>query len=187
MALKTSAAQIAKIKNEEVFASKAYSDGAPGGVASWSTGYGHKIGLNEQHLMTDTITKTQATVMLTADVYPLEIQINRDVRAKLTQNAFDSFVDFGFNEGSGALSKIIQTYNKSPLDTTALFAEMSSYNKWHDKNGNLVVNPTLTKRRAEEISNFGSILPAVPPVVKNIALAGAGLIVASVLFANFRS
>ncbi|MEP6612108.1 MAG: lysozyme [Mucilaginibacter sp.] len=181
MAFKTSAAQIERIKNYESFSAKAYQDGKSGDTVLHSIGYGHQIGASESYLLTATVTKTQATVMLAADVSPLEIQINRDCVQKLTQNGFDSFIDFGYNVGSGALSKIIATYNVSALNTDAVFAQMRLYNKWHDKSGNLVVNNDLTKRREAEISNFGSIFPAISPTFKKGALI-AGVAVAALVW-----
>jgi GH24 family phage-related lysozyme (muramidase) len=174
--MKTSTSQLNKIASREGFKAKAYRDGSAGGIDKYSIGYGHQIGLSEHALMTTTITQSSALKLLQSDVLPLEIQINNALAAvpsfKATQNQFDAWVDFGFNCGSGSLSKVLGTFKANPHNLKAVTDEMALYNKTHDNTTNaLVTSSELTSRRAAEISLFNS--PYTPAITGALALGVA--------------
>lgn len=173
--MNTSQAAINRIKDLEGFRPTAYQDGSASGVIKFSIGYGHQIGIAEQNLKTSKITTAQGDTLLKSDVSPIEIQINRDLKVKPTQNQFDALVDFGYNCGSGALGLIIGTWN-STHNTKAVTDRMLLYNKTHDnKTGQLVVSSVLQSRREKEVAIFNSSLPPVSIKSALMAVAGFGV------------
>jgi len=175
----TSQAQIDRIKSLEDFRSKAYADGFVNDVQMYSIGYGHQIRLTETSLRTKTITKADAEKLLRSDIAPLEIQINRDLRVNPTQNQFDALIDFGYNLGSGTLSKIISTWNTTH-NTKTVTDQMLQYTKYHDKSGSLVHSDDLQSRREKEVAIFNSSLP--PVSIKYAVMGVAGLLAAAYIF-----
>jgi GH24 family phage-related lysozyme (muramidase) len=171
--LKTSNAQINRIKDTERFSPTAYRDGSVAGAPKYSIGYGHQIGLSEQHLMTEKISPAMGVIILQNDVSPLEIQVNRACVVKPNQNQFDQFIDFGFNTGSGSLAKVLLTYNANPHNLTAVTSEMLEYDKTHDNaTGDLVVSSDLLARRKQEVSIFNN---PVMPLATGLLFVGVGL------------
>lgn len=169
--MKTSAAAISRLKQWESFSSKAYPDGFSNGVQMYSIGYGHQIRIGETALRTQIITVAKGTTLLMEDVYPLEVQINRDLKVQPTQNQFDMLVSFGYNEGSGALGKIITLWNGS-RNVKAVTDKMLQYDKTHKNgSGELITSTALHSRRLKEIAIFNSGLPPVSPVVKTGIIA----------------
>ncbi|MDN3584740.1 lysozyme [Mucilaginibacter flavus] len=169
--MNTSSAAISRLKSTESFSAKAYPDGYVNNVQKYSIGYGHQIGIGETALRTQVITVAYGVQLMQSDIHPLEIQINRDLKTNPTQNQFDALISFGYNEGSGALGKIITLWN-STRNTKTVTDKMLEYDKTH-KNGTneLVTSPDLAARRRKEIAVFNSGLPPVPPVVKTGIIA----------------
>jgi GH24 family phage-related lysozyme (muramidase) len=172
--LKTSSAQQKRIRSREKLSLRAYPDGKnkTTGEQLYSIGYGHQIGLAEQSLKTIKITSDKANELFAGDLYPLELQINKTCAASLpTQAVFDQFIDFGFNCGSGSLSKVLTTFNKNPHNLDAVKAQMLKYVNTHDnKTGAVVYSKELASRRLEEISLMSS------PVAKGALIAAVGCV-----------
>lgn len=162
----TSSAGINRIKSEESFSPTPYKD-----AGGYSTGFGHFIQPNESQLLKKTLTVSQATALMMADIKPLEAQINRDPRLKFNQNQFDAMVELGYNIGSGALSKVLNTW-ATTHSTDALFKHIRQY-----KYSNGSVNSTLIARRERTIKAFSNpIQPIVKTAVIAIAALTAGLL-----------
>ncbi len=171
MNMTTSQAGVARIQNFEGFSAKAFPDGYVNGVQKYTIGNGHQIGIGEASLRTQTITKAKAFELMKSDIHPLEIQINRDLKVQPTQNQFDILISFGYNEGSGAMGKIIALWN-STRNTQTVTSKMLEYDKTHKNGtGELITSPDLAARRRKEIAVFNSGLPPVPPVVKTGIIA----------------
>jgi len=182
--LTTSSSMLAKIKAfEGGFRAKAYRDGSTNGTPQFSIGYGHQIQPNEAYLKTATITQATALNLLMGNITPLELQINR-ANTGFNQNQFDACINFGFNEGSGALAKILQTWSNTH-STVAVTNEMSQYNKTHDNVTNaLVVSADLTAREKYNVDLFNTKPSLIP---SSALLAGAGVLAAVAAMAMFRS
>lgn len=149
--MKASESLKAKIKVEEGFSAKPYKDGFINNVQQYSIGYGHQIRPNESHLKTATITRAQADLMLDKDLAVYEVAVNKTKRP-LSQNQFDALVSFAYNAGTGAVAKVLETWNAtgSPQDTVA---RLKLYNKWTVK-GQLQVHQGLVQRRLREATLF---------------------------------
>jgi len=145
--------QILKTCVTESFSATAYADGMVNGVQMYSIGYGHQIQPNEQSLKRATITKSQAMDILSADISPIENQINNKTAFPLSQSQFDALFDFGYNAGAGSLNNILDTWNAT-RDPQAVANRMALYDKYHNSAGVLVVNDDLVQRRAEEGLQF---------------------------------
>lgn len=164
----TSSAGINRIKKLEGFSAKAYPD-----AGGHSIGYGHYIQSNEAHLLKATLTDAQATKIMMADIKPLEAQINRDSRLKFNQNQFDAMIELGYNIGSGALAKVLNTW-ATTHSTDQLFTQIRKY-----KYSNGVVNDTLVQRRETTIKVFSN---PIQPIVKTAAIAIAAITAGLLLF-----
>lgn len=169
--MKTSQKAVDKLKGVEQFSAKAYRDGSVNGVPKYSIGYGHQIQPNESSLQTATINQSTADTLFRSDLAPLENLLNK-AKYAFNQNQFDALVSFGYNCGTGALQKVIDTWN-STHDASKVTAQMALYTKTHDNNtGNLVPSSALEQRRASEIMTFNS--PAFP----TLAVVGLASLVA---------
>jgi lysozyme len=140
-----------KIKKEEGFSSKAYKDGMIDGKQMYSIGYGHQILPNENHLLTATITRSQADDLFDKDIVKFENAVKLAKRP-LNQNQFDALVSFAYNAGTGAVAKVLETWNETG-DSTKTTDRMKLYNKWR-VNGVLQVNQGLVSRRLKEATLF---------------------------------
>jgi GH24 family phage-related lysozyme (muramidase) len=95
---------------------KAYYD-----VHGYSLGYGHYLG-NSSRGSSDasrTCTQAQAEQWLSSDLGKALSAVNQLVTVKLTQGEVDSLVDFQFNEGSLATSRLLQDVNNGNTTTIA--------------------------------------------------------------------
>jgi lysozyme len=108
----------------------------------WTIGYGHTGGIVVPGL---TCTQAQAELWLSLDIAWAEKEVNRVVKTPLTQNEFDSLVDFVFNCGSGNFehSTMLKLLNHN--DHVLAAAE---FQKW-DKCGGVELPGLLRRRRAE--------------------------------------
>jgi lysozyme len=107
----------------------------------WTIGYGHTRGVYPGMV----IGVAQAESFLLADITWAEAEVNRVVKAPLTQHEFDALVDFVFNCGSGNFehSTLLQLLNHG--DHVKAAAE---FQKW-DKCGGVALPGLLRRRRAE--------------------------------------
>jgi len=159
--MNVSATQLNTTGSNEGFVATAYKDGFIGGVQQYSIGYGHQIKSNEGGLRTATLTKAQALAYLKADMQTVVNYINAYSKKTLNQNQFDALADFGFNCGTGALGKVLDTLNTKGYD--AVPAHINQY----VKSGNpATTNPTLVKRRAQNVATWnGAVKYAVIGII----------------------
>nr|WP_276898505.1 lysozyme [Pedobacter kyonggii] len=160
----SSATILAQIKKEEGFMPKKYKDGFIKGVQQYSIGYGHQIRPNESSLLTATLTEAQASAMLIKDLKSYEAAVNNNAKIPLNQNQFDAMVSFAYNAGTGAVAKVLNTWNTSKGDSVKTMAHLNQYHKW-TVNGVLQVNKTLVARRKREATLFQSGIAAVNAVI----------------------
>lgn len=170
MAQNTSIEQVDRIKKSEQFRSIAYSDGKANGKQMFSIGYGHQIQPNENYLKNEVVSKDWALAQLKKDLKPLEHIIN-GANSNFTQTQFDSLIDFGYNCGSNALAKVLQTW-RTTKDKHAVAAHIRQYVKTTDSKGNKVTSPNLVIRRNENAEAF--LLDGEPKLeaVENILSIG---------------
>jgi len=105
-------------------------------------GYGHTAGVQ----LGDTCTQAQAEAWLLEDVAWAASVINRDVTVPLTQNEFDSLVDFVFNVGSGNFegSTMLKLLNQQNYAAAA-----EQFVRW-DKAAGVEIAGLLRRRQSEE-------------------------------------
>ena len=112
--MKTSDAGLRFVMANEGVVLHVYNDSR--GLAT--VGVGHLIKSGESFT---TITKDQALDLLRADIVSAEGAVNSHVTVPLTQNAFDTCVDFTFNCGGGAFasSTILKRINAGDMQGAA--------------------------------------------------------------------
>lgn len=142
--LKLSPAGRARLKRWEAFVGVAYPDPISKGVP-WTIGWGHTQGVQPG----DKCDEAQGEIYLDQDVAPIEQAINNQSTYPLNQDEFDALVDFGHNEGKGALlgstlwRLIMQGHPKDAL---------AEFEKWDMAGGHPVQG--LLNRRLDEEAGF---------------------------------
>ena len=108
-------------------------------------GYGHISGVR----MGDKCTQEQADKWLREDIKESEDAVNRLVKVPLTQNQFDSLVDFTFNLGAGNLAKstLLRLLNKGQYSDAS-----QEFKNWNRAGG--FVRAGLARRRLAEKELF---------------------------------
>jgi lysozyme len=99
---------------------------------------------NEQHLLTETITKEEAEDLLLKSYIDVENFLNKVLKVSLNQNQFDAISDFCYNCGVGNFKKssLFKEININPNNPDI----SNQFKKWvHGENG--VVEGGLIKRR----------------------------------------
>lgn len=137
MKMKASETLLSVIKTFEGLGLEAYK--CPAGV--WTIGYGHTKGVKPGQ----TISITQAEVLLKGDILPCEKYVNA-LGLELTQGQFDALVDFAFNLGTGKLAS--STLLKKIRSGASNEAIQGEFKKWVYSNGK--VTSGLTRRREWE-------------------------------------
>jgi GH24 family phage-related lysozyme (muramidase) len=129
------------IKSFEGCVLHAYQD--VGGV--WTIGYGHTGGVREGQ----TISQSDADVMLKFDVQKFVKTVNENVKVSLNQNQFDALVSFTYNCGSHALhtSTLLEKLNKSDF-----VGASNEFDRWVHAGGKVIRG--LVNRRAKEKALF---------------------------------
>lgn len=99
----------------------------------WTIGYGH-TGPDVHHGMV--VTQTQAEAYLRADIKKASDAVNRLVTVAITQNEFDSLVDFAYNVGIGALtsSTLLRDLNAGDFAGAA-----DRFEEWDHAGGQVVM------------------------------------------------
>lgn len=153
--IRTSQAGIDFLKDLEGFSATAYPD-----AQGYSIGYGTYIDtLDEQDLLTRTITRQEGEDLLRRDLSGAEQAVNDAIRVPLTQPQFDALVSFAYNLGrsqfiGGTLDDLI---NRSASDE-----EIKS--KWREyRMSNGQVSAALVKRREAEIHLYFTPAGAMYP------------------------
>lgn len=123
----------------------AYPDPATHGDP-WTIGYGHTGAEVHQGM---TITQEQAEEFLMQDVQKAVQTVNSKVHTDLTQNEFESLVDFVFNVGAGnfAGSTLLRKINAGDMEGAAL-----EFQKWDKAAGHVMAG--LVRRRQAEADLF---------------------------------
>ena len=123
----------------------AYPDPATNGDP-WTIGYGHTGAEVHQGM---TVTQEQAEEFLMQDVQKAVQTVNSKVHTDLTQNEFESLVDFVFNVGAGnfAGSTLLRKINAGDMEGAAL-----EFEKWTHADGKVMAG--LIKRRHAEAVLF---------------------------------
>lgn len=125
----------------------------------WTIGYGHTASVHPGM----TITQQEAEAFLASDVGAAAECVNALVQVKLTQQQFDSLVDFAFNVGIGSFrhSTLLRDVNSGKIPEA-----IAQFNLWDHCGG--TVNAGLLRRRKAEAAEFSGTLP---PTAGNSAIA----------------
>ena len=105
------------IEQFEGFRAKMYKDA----VGLPTIGFGNLIDSeDEKHLLTETITKEQAEVLLRKELVMIENKLKLMVTKPLSQNQYDALVSFAYNLGINNLksSTLLKKVNINPSDKT---------------------------------------------------------------------
>lgn len=107
----------------------------------WTIGYGHTLTAQPNQ----TITRTEAEDLLTADLERFEQGLSRLVQVMLTSNQFSALVSLAFNIGLGAMadSTLLRLLNRSWYSSVP-----AQIKRWNKINGR--VSNGLTRRRLAE-------------------------------------
>lgn len=118
----------------------------PAGVCT--IGYGHTSAAGKP-LVNDgmTITQAQANAILASDLVKFEQAVTALLKQPVTQNQFDTLVDFAYNAGVGALrsSTLLKKVNAAQFDDVP--AELMKWTKGGPEKKSL---PGLVRRRQAE-------------------------------------
>ncbi len=131
------------IEEFEGFRAKSYKDA----VGLPTIGFGTLIdSTEEKHLLTETITKEQAEVLLRKELAMIEKKFTIMVTSKVNQNQYDALVSFAYNLGINNLksSTLLKKVNANPADVTI----RDEFNKWTHAGGKVLEG--LVKRRKIE-------------------------------------
>jgi lysozyme len=138
--MQISPAGIAFIERNEGYAAQVYEDnGKP------CVGYGHDLLPGES--FPDGVTQAEAEALLLHDLELIQVALATLIPPSCTQNQWDALCDFSYNLGVGSL--------KTMLAHGWIFVP-DQIPKWDHENvnGQWVVNPGLSARRAEEVAMF---------------------------------
>ncbi len=108
----------------------------------WTVGYGHVLAPHEP---IETITRSQAEVLLAADVRRSEWSVSALVNVAITQSQFDALVSFVFNVGAGAFERSTLRRVVNREDHEAVPGQLM---RWVYARGRKL--PGLVRRRFEE-------------------------------------
>lgn len=131
------------IEEFEGFRAKAYKDA----VGLPTIGFGTLIdSAEEKHLLTETISKEQAEVLLRKELAMIEKKFTIMITSKVNQNQYDALVSFAYNLGIYNLksSSLLKKVNANPADVTI----RNEFNKWTHAGGK-VLEGLVRRRKAE--------------------------------------
>ena len=121
-------------------------------------GYGHRLSADDASAH---MSRLEAEELLLEDLEPIEVLINDEVHAPLTQGQYDALCSLGFNIGLDALrqSDIVRALNNGRVLDAA-----NGFDVWRKAtiNGETYVVDALMRRRTAEKSLFLRNEPAVP-------------------------
>jgi lysozyme len=105
------------IIEEEGYRNKAYKDTK----GLWTTGVGHLIKPDEQHLITTTLTDEQVKDLLKSDLEWCSEAVESSVKVPLTQKQFDALYSLCFNIGGTAFKKstVVRRLNQNDYQGAA--------------------------------------------------------------------
>jgi lysozyme len=131
------------IEQFEGFRAKMYKDA----VGLPTIGFGTLIDSeDEKHLLTETITKEQAEVLLRKELVMIENKLKIMVTKPLSQNQYDALVSFAYNLGINNLksSTLLKKVNVNPADKTIA----KEFMKWVHAGGKVLKGLEI-RRKAE--------------------------------------
>lgn len=98
-----------------------------------------------------TLTHEASQQLLTQDLARFEAAVNRLVKVRLSQHAFNALVSFCFNLGEGALAKssLLKLVNAGSTDAGAI---TTAFRLWRNVNGH--PNASIEARRKREAALF---------------------------------
>ena len=131
------------IEQFEGFRAKMYKDA----VGLPTIGFGTLIDSeDEKHLLTETITKEQAEVLLRKELVMIENKLKLMVTKPLSQNQYDALVSFAYNLGINNLksSTLFKKVNVNPADKTIA----KEFMKWTHAGGKVLKGLEI-RRKAE--------------------------------------
>jgi lysozyme len=119
--LAPSVSLVGYITGDEGFAPKPYLDPPGNTKGQYSTGFGHQIQPNEQYLMKTVLTRPAAETLKQKDLSYITDSLNRMYTRQPNQGVYDGIFDVGYNAGTSAAAKVIQTWNATgdPAQTAA--------------------------------------------------------------------
>lgn len=117
---------------------KAYNDG----TGTWTIGYGHTSSAGLPHVYPGmTITSAQADEFLTADLGPVEADVNNLIKVAASQNQFDALGSFDYNTGGLRRSSLLRAFNQGQ-------ATEDDFLMW-DRGGGRFMSGLYHRRQAE--------------------------------------
>ena len=131
------------IEQFEGFRAKMYKDA----VGLPTIGFGTLIDSeDEKHLLTETITKEQAEVLLRKELVMIENKMKIMVTKPLSQNQYDALVSFAYNLGINNLksSTLLKKVNVNPADKSIA----KEFMKWVHAGGKVLKGLEI-RRKAE--------------------------------------
>ena len=121
-------------------------------------GYGHVILKGEERYHTATLSETEATTLLKADVgQKYGAHVAKRLTRPVTQHQFDAMVSFCFNVGTGGFdqSSVLRLANAGSTDRAAITAAFGAWNKVTNPKTKLKeVSKGLTLRRGREAALY---------------------------------
>ena len=151
--MNTSEKTASKIKQLEALRLVPYNDVA----GNATNGYGHLLHKGPCTSEDKPWTQKQADDSFLSDLKTkAEVFVNKYVHVSLTQNQFDSLVDFCYNLGCGNLLNLVSETGLNQGKYDAVPPEILKYDKAH-VNGELVEVPGLKKRRTWEAELFSRV------------------------------
>jgi lysozyme len=111
----------------------------------WTIGFGHTMGVYEGMV----ITYDQAVEFLRMDIAHASATVNTYVNVPITQNQFDSLVDFTFNVGGTAFSS---SHLLGAINAQDWVTAEEQFSRWVFVKG--TVNAGLQNRRNAELKEF---------------------------------
>lgn len=140
----------------------------------WTMGCGHLV--KEGDDFSAGLSEAGVDELFSKDLEPVENAIHRNVTIPLQQHQLDTLVDFGFNEGVGALDPKNCTFirNLNHGDWAAPLNPVSGLAEWNKSRvhpgGPLAEDANLSRRRAAECHLWSTPWPEEPEQVQVVLL-----------------
>ena len=136
---------IAHFKKWEGIRYKAYKDSA----GLWTTGIGHLIKSNEQHLITKTLTEAEVMELFYKDIAAARTVVNKRIKVPITQGLYNALLSLAFNTGTiyNFIVTLVEAGDMAALKKRWLTTAITV-------NGGKTIVKGLKNRRADEIKLF---------------------------------
>lgn len=158
-AMRTSAAGRKAIAQREGNKLTAYLDS----VGVWTIGVGHTTVAGPPAVSKGLkITAGESDDILTRDLAGVEADINRMVKAPLSQSQFDALVSLVFNIGGGAFGKSTLLKKLNARDYGGAAEQFLVWNKGTISGKRVAIQGLTTRRKAERVQFLAEDAPASP-------------------------